>query len=280
MKPIKINITNPGNYGSEEIQGLYPCWPSEYIIWNNDENHNCHVWVDCWDGVEKSTAQYKVAVLMEPKSLCPYNYDIVYNMLNIFDLVFTTYPEDIHLHTKYRYYQGGARSFIRPEERQVYEKSKNICAIISQKNFLPGHNVRHSIKNKIQSIKPNLVDFINPPMLNKVSGLKDYRFELVIENEDSKFFSEKLIDSMLAGCIPIYWTQHSSNYLNCFNLNGIITFQTPDELYQQLYDGIFNEELYQNKLKAIQYNFEKAKEYISFGDILWNAGLGNLLNKI
>jgi len=131
----------------------------------------------------------------------------------------------------------------------------------------------------IQMGRPDLVDFINPPMTSKVSGLKDYRFELVVENEDSNFFSEKPIDSMLCGCIPIYWTQRTPSYLNCFDMNGIVLFQTPEELYQKLCDGVFNEEFYQDRLQAVKYNFEKAKDYVSFGDVLWNAGLDNFLKK-
>jgi len=282
MRQINVNITNPGNYGSEETQGLYPCWPSTHIKWDNTKEHDCRIWVDYWEGVESSTAKLKVAVLVEPKSLCPHNYSKVNSMLDAFDLVFSTYPEDVLIHPKYRYYRGGARSFIRPEEREVYEKNKNICAIVSRKNFLPGHNVRHHIKSMIQMGRPDLVDFINPPMASKVSGLKDYRFELVVENEDSNFFSEKPIDSMLCGCIPIYWTQRTPSYLNCFDMNGIVLFQTPEELYQKLCDGVFNEEFYQDRLQAVKYNFEKAKDYVSFGDVLWNAGLDNFLknNKI
>lgn len=278
MAQINLNITNPGNYGVEEILGKYPCWVSKYIKWDNNIHHSCHIWVDYWNGVEQSTANYKIAVLMEPKTLCPHNYQIVLDKLNIFDLIFTTYPEDLSIHSKYRYYHGGSRSFIRPEERLIYNKSKNICSIVSHKNFLPGHILRHNIKNKLQLNTSDLIQYINPPMDNKASGLKDYRFELVIENEDSSFFSEKLIDSMLCGCIPIYWSSQDVSYLNIFDLEGIILFKDEIEFYNMLYSNYFTQELYESKLKAIKYNFEKAKEFTSFGDILWNAGLKDFLN--
>ena len=35
----------------------------------------------------------------------------------------------------------------------------------------------------------------------------------------------------------------------------------------------FTEDLYNSKLKAVEYNFKVAQNYVSLGDILWNAGL-------
>ena len=41
---------------------------------------------------------------------------------------------------------------------------------------------------------------------NKLAGLKDYMFTIVIENVvDDCWFTEKLMDSLLTGTIPIYW---------------------------------------------------------------------------
>lgn len=275
----KINIINPGNYGIEESHGIYPCNPSQHIKWTQEPSNIC-VWVDYWDGVFTSTHKIKIAVVMEPISLCPYNYEFIISNEDQFDLIYTLYPEfknKLKNPHKVKYYNGGCRSFIHPEQRNIYPKTLNICSIMSHKNTLPGHNLRHSIKNHQVDNNFRFIDYVNPPMDNKASGLKDYRFELVIENEDSPFFSEKLIDSMLCGCIPIYWSNNSIDYLDEFDLDGIIFFSNENELFDLLNSNFFTQELYESKLKAIKYNFEKAKEFISFGDVLWNAGLKDFL---
>jgi hypothetical protein len=274
MKHIILNTTNPGNHGHEEILGIMPCWPSEYIIWDNNQYSDYHVWVDCWDGVSDFKAKYKIAVLMEPKTLTPHNYEIVESTINQFDLVFTHYKEDVVKNSKYKYYPGGCRSFIAPDQRMIYKKDKDICCIMSSKTFMPGHGLRHKIKNYLSDNNMiNKIDYNNPPMDRKIDGVKDYRFELVIENEDSSHFSEKLIDSMLCGCIPVYWKNIDTSYLNMFDLNGIIFFKDEYDFYTKLNSKYFTKELYDSKIKAIKYNFEKAKEFINFGDVLWNYGL-------
>jgi hypothetical protein len=280
MNKIKLNTLNPGNHGPEEILGVMPCWPSNYIEWSQEPSDTC-VWVDYWEGVVESSHKYKIAVLLEPKSLCPHNYSIVENLIDHFDLVFIHYKEDINKNPKYRYYEGGCRCFISPNDRMLYPKSKNISSVVSPKRFMEGHHLRHLIKHKItnniDSAYYNTVDYLNPPMDRKVDGIKDYRFELVIENEDADFFSEKILDSMVCGCIPIYWNVKTKEHLKMFDMDGIIFFDTPDKLLEMISNGYFTQELYESKLKAIKYNFEKAKEFISFGDALWNAGLKDFL---
>ena len=276
----KINIKNPGNYGLEEFHGIYPCNPSQYIEWSHEPS-DIGVWVDCWDGVLTSTHKTKIAVVMEPMSLCPHNYEFIINHEDQFDLIYVTYPEfkdKLKNPNKIKYYEGGCRSFIHPEQRNIYSKTLNICSIVSHKNILPGHNLRHAIKNHQIANNFNFIDYVNPPMDDKAMGLKDYRFELIIENEDSPFFSEKLIDSMLCGCIPIYWNSNNLDYLSKFDLDGIVFFKDKDELYNLLNSNYFTQELYESKLEAVKYNFDKAKEFISFGDVLWHAGLKDFLN--
>lgn len=276
----KINIINPGNYGIEETKGISPSTPSKYIEWTQEPSDIC-IWVDYWEGVIESSHKYKIAVLMEPKSLCPHNHDMVERLLDYFDLVFVHYEEDTIKNSKYKYYNGGSRCFIIPEGREIHNKTKNISSIVSNKNSMEGHILRHTIKNKIlndtNSAYYNTIDYLNPPMDRKVDGIKDYRFELVIENEDADFFSEKILDSMVCGCIPIYWNVKTKEHLKMFDMDGIIFFDTPDKLLEMISNGYFTQELYESKLKAIKYNFEKAKEFISFGDVLWNAGLKDFL---
>ena len=169
---MEVNLIMSGNYGPEETTNSYPCWSGKYLTWTHGHSNLC-IWVDTPGGynefqvltnqVLNSNAQYKVLVLMEPISLCPRTYDYALQYEHMFDLIFSTYPNfGSHNKDKYKYYHGGARSFIRPEERMIYTKSKNISGIVSNKIFLPGHEVRHIIKNHHQENNMGLIDYLNP----------------------------------------------------------------------------------------------------------------------
>ena len=117
---------------------------------------------------------------------------------------------------------------------------------------MPGHQLRHHIRNNLQH---PLITYNNPPQEEKHLGTKDFMFELVIENEQGPFFSEKLIDAMLVGCIPVYWSRGKHDVsLEVFDRDGIITFEDVEELYEMLRNqqDHFNVDVYTSKMKAIK----------------------------
>lgn len=159
-----------------------------------------------------------------------------------------------------------------------FMKSQKICVVLClQKNISPGHILRHEIRDDLQRLNNSYIEYINPPLTRKVDGLKDYRYELVIENEDSPFFSEKLIDSMVCGCIPVYWSNGDSSYLDIFDKDGIILFSDKDDLLKKINENVFTENFYTDRLDAVRTNFEVAQTYISLGDVLWNCGIKDLI---
>lgn len=277
-------MCNPGNWGSEEIKGEWPCVPSQYLEWVEEPQDLC-IWVDCWLSpcieILSSNIKYKVAVLVEPFELCPFNYNWILAHQDEFDLIYSTYPQFGEKETnpdKFKLLSGGARSYLHPNEWDIYPKSKNITSIVSPKRFMEGHQLRHQIKDTYQPI--NVIDYLNPPMDKKIDALRDYRFEVVIENEDGPFFSEKLIDSLLAGCIPLYWSSNDNKkHLSMFDENGIVYFQNKEEFDNLINSGDLNEQFYLDRIEAVKHNFEEAKHYASLGDMLWKNGIKELLGK-
>ena len=278
---------NPGNYGPEELQGKWPTTPSKHIEWSTDPQEIA-VWVDSGGGAnqyndlllqyDKINAKHNIMVLVEPIKLCPNNYQFVQDHSDKFDLIFSTYQDFGDGSDKYNYYRGGLRSYIKPSEFNIYKKSKNICCVMSNRSgTMPGYDVRHSIRDLVSRNMPTAIDYNNPPLQDKHIGTMDYRYELVIKNEDDKFFSEKILDAMLVGCIPIYWTSTVDYLSEAFDMNGIVTFQNEEQFFNALHAGCFTKELYQKNIEAVKYNFEQSKKYISFGDVLWNHGLGNFI---
>ena len=281
----KVNLYwDKWNFGVEERRGEHPSTPSQFIEYTNDPT-DIGIFVD-YDGsydhhetiVKNSNHKYKVMVQMEPASFNRALHQWIIKNEHLFDMIFVHYPAwkgSGKYPEKYHYYIAGSRTFIKPKDRQIYPKSKNITAIFSQKNFgLVGHNMRHEIRDWSKS-NPNIIEFNNP--VEKVDGLKDYRYEVVIENEFPYFLTEKQLDSILTGCLPIVWGHPNTKPFEEFDKNGFIFFQNNEELYKILNSGLLTEEYYNSKIDALKYNFEIAKKYLSFGDIIWKAGLKELI---
>lgn len=272
MSRIPMNLHFTGNYGAQEKASEYPCVPSKYIQWVDDSSDYL-VTVDEYQNLPEGNHKYNIAVLMEPVTLTKHNYDFVLANKENYDIIFSLYSDYGDGSDRFKYYPGGARTFIRPEEQSVYSKTKNITSVVSKKRMTHHHHIRHSIKQWHQDNDIRAVDYHNPPLGEKVAGLYEYRFELVIENEDSANFSEKLIDSMLCGCIPIYYTDMDLSYLQMFDMNAIVIVRSESEVQELLISNKLNEEYYNSRLDAVKHNFEVAKRYTSLGDVLWNYGL-------
>ena len=79
-----------------------------------------------------------------------------------------------------------------------------------------------------------------------------------MENHQSQhYFSEKLLDVILCGCVPIYWGCNTIG--EHFNLDGFITFSNREELFDIL--PTISMELYNSKLDAVKENLEICQKY-------------------
>jgi len=155
---------------------------------------------------------------------------------------------------------------------QIYNKNKMTSFITSNKNMCVGHQFRLDCLNKIQQKNLN-VDLYGRGINeidSKLQGLKDYRFCIAMENDyTNNYFTEKLLDCMLSGTIPIY--HGCKNIEKYFDINGIITFETVDELIDILNN--LTEENYKSRLSAIQKNYEIALTWWEDNDRLFNKYL-------
>jgi len=57
----------------------------------------------------------------------------------------------------------------------------------------------------------------------------------------------------------------------------MLFFENEIQLLNLINSGTLNEEFYNSKLDSIKYNFNIAQKYLSFGDIIWNSGLKELI---
>jgi hypothetical protein len=195
--------------------------------------------------------------LLESPEVTASYYDYVLKNPDKFSKIFT-FSKEILESCKNSYFLPIGGCWIKEKDRKIYEKSKLISLISSEKNFTTGHKLRRKIVDRLT----NRVSLYGPPnnhIENKITGLKDYMFQIVVENNKSDyFFTEKLIDCLQTGVIPIYWGCPSIG--DFFDTDGILSFDTMEDL-EKILESL-SKELYESKKKSIETNFEKSKEYI------------------
>ena len=110
-------------------------------------------------------------------------------------------------------------------------KPELISIIASKKKSSEGHKLRHELIEYARDKRISLKTFGKGYQYldNKQDGHLPFRFSVIIENSKSDgYFTEKLIDAILCGSIPIYWGDPSVG--KYFNLNGFIQCQNLEDL--------------------------------------------------
>lgn len=201
--------------------------------------------------------------LLEPRELIPDVYNYVESNYKQFKAIYSHDLEFIKKVNGIFVPFGGC--WIDKQDYGIHPKLKNFSIIASGKMQLPGHVLRHQIINA-SSGKIDVYGNGYRPIKDKITGLKDYRYHFAIENCKKDFwFTEKLIDCLMTGTIPIYWGCPSIG--SFFNDDGFIIFDTLPELKEKL--KLCTPEYYESKLPAIRENIELACKYILAEDWLY-----------
>lgn len=217
--------------------------------------------------VEQVSSKYKVAWIYECRAIHPEVYEYVHLVQHKFDYIFT-FDETLLKRGKPYTKNLFGTTRIKDCDAQIYPKNKNLCLIASQKKYAQGHKIRHAIADTIGNryeIDLYGRKYKEFPEGAKVDFLKDYRFEITLENSKLvNYFTEKIIDAFRVGTVPIYWG--CPNISDFFNPDGIIAFNSGKELKNILNDLSLEE--YNCRMPAIRENFELAKKWRIRDDIL------------
>jgi glycosyltransferase involved in cell wall biosynthesis len=242
-------------------------------------------------GVIKINRGKVVADIHEPPYLFDQQqvYDLVYENYHMFDRILT-YDEKLLTLPNAMFRNGGYECVLNKSVHtceyptlmdtslfQVYPKNKKLSFITSNKTFTDGHKFRVSCVEALRTSQLPVdvygVGYRTIPA--KLEGLKDYQYSIAIENGiHQNYFTEKILDCFLTGTIPIY--RGCPNIGNFFNMDGIITFNTQEELldivaYLQNNDYIVDSSI-------IQDNFNRALSYQYDNDALYKKFIQNLIN--
>ena len=211
-----------------------------------DSNHSIFV-----------VGKHKIGWLLETREVDTRRYDNFENYMNNLDFILThdqelldKYPDK----TKFTIFGG---TWINTNNYGMHPKSKNISMIYSDKQFLSGHKLRHQIAQSVSGI--DLYGRGTPrPIQYKEDALLDYRYSIVIENaKTNNYFTEKLVDCLITGTIPIYWG--CPNVGDFFDTDGMIIVNNLEEV--QAVVGTLNENEYIKRIEAVKKNLELAKQY-------------------
>jgi hypothetical protein len=220
----------------------------------------------CTNIHNKINSKWKFGWIMESREINPAPYNRFESYKDNYDCVFThdpvllsKYPDKAKL-----YIIGGC--WIKDKNYGIHKKTKDMSMIYSEKKQTEGHKLRHFISDKINKRAELFGKGVNKPIDTKEEALLDFRYSIVIENtKQNNYFTEKLIDCLVVGTIPIYWG--CPNIPDYFNMDGILTFNTAEELKEIL--PKLTEDFYIENISAIKENLELARKFCVTEDWLY-----------
>lgn len=201
-----------------------------------------------------------VALLIEPPALHRGHYDRTIQFADEFDYILSFWKDFLEQFGEKGLFYPLGGSWISPINQHIPLKTKNICIIVSEKTGAEGHRMRHDTVQLLASrYHIDVYGRGYKPFERKAPILADYRYAIVIESwRGNDYFSEKLIDALSMGCVPIYCG--CPNIGDYFRKDGIIRFDTLSKL-ENIIIQVVNEADYHMRAAAIKENFERCKKY-------------------
>jgi hypothetical protein len=252
----------PGNGGL----GLAHATANEtpfFFRWDRTEGDAAiKVWTDGrLDEAAQDGAERKIALLLESPAVNPGLYEREFGE---FDYVLTHQRSLAERGDKFLWYPLGG-SWIPLSQWGPYKKHGMTSMFLSEKQLTDGHQLRHKVSELLTGIDV-FGHGVGRWIESKAWGLRDYRYHIVIENTRSEdYFSEKLIDALAMGCIPIYWGCPALS--RWFNMGGILPFDSLDELHFIL--QLISADEYELRRPSITDNIIRAQEYRCAEDWIW-----------
>lgn len=234
---------------------------SKYIEWVSDGTGEATFYIDSTLAQAQSdnVSGPKYGWLLESKYITPQIVESVKQYpekyLEVFDIIFTHNQELLKIDSKFKWVP--AQGFW-IKEPKIYEKSKMISMIASNKQMCEGHRLRLEWIERLWG-QVDLYGRGFNEIANKEEGLCDYMFSVAIENgQYETYFTEKLLDCFATGTIPVYLG--APDIGKYFNKDGIIDLSEEFDV---------SDEIYYNKMNAIKENLEKAKEMEVLEDFIF-----------
>lgn len=146
---------------------------------------------------------------------------------------------------------------IKMPSTYLENKRFGVSFMCGPKQLIEGHHLRHQIFNNQNQVTTPTEYFYKGEKRPCWSSM----FHIAVENSRNQgYFTEKIVDAFLSKTIPIYWG--CPNLGDFFDLDGVITFNTADELTMILNN--LTEEDYDKRKDAMEYNYNQSLKYADF----------------
>ena len=258
----KYNLVGGGfnNYDNNNKASSIHRQESKFIKWV-DSGAEETFYVDCYISLafDDTHSKKKYAWLLESANICPdVLEDVKRNYLHyvrVYDAIFTHHKDLLKLHSKFKFSPLYGSWIAEPK---LYDKTKLVSMICSNKVMCEGHKHRLSWAQKLQG----KVDFYGRgfnEIESKEEGLVDYMFSVAIENASyESYFTEKIQDCFATGTIPVYLGAPDID--KHFNMDGVIVLSDEFDV---------SEDIYYSKMDAIKDNLERVKEMEILEDFIF-----------
>jgi len=198
----------------------------------------------------------KIAWLLEPPWK-PAHYRDAAQLIDVFDYVLTYWGCAPGYGNKVLFYPLGG-SWIKPADWGAFAKAELVSLMVSDKYESEGHQLRHQIANELP-LAEHTYGRGTREIDSKVEALRPYHYSIVVESwRGDWYFSEKLIDCLSQGTVPIYWG--CPDIGRFFNTEGILRFTTLSEL-DYIYRHVISSDDYLKRYGAVRENLELARAY-------------------
>ncbi len=161
-------------------------------------------------------------------------------------------------------------------------KKKNVDELMTHKNkfcnFIysnPTPKKRIEFFRKLNKYKKvdsggRVLNNLGYNVVNKIEFLKNYKFTIAFESESYPgYTSEKIIEPMIAGSLPIYWGNEFIG--RDFNTNSFLNlndFHSDEEMIEKIIELDNNDELYKQYLIQPWFNNNKINEFANKNEII------------
>lgn len=235
-----------------------------------DYDKTVEIWLDTFQGIQESTAEVKIFILVEPNEVSGLNQNII-SRQDLFTKILSYDERVLNAVTNGMLFEYGTK-WVEIEKYDFPEKTFSVSNVCGHKTLTKNHHLRKQLWYRQEEIKIPRNFFISQyGGIDYVEGAKtlgdskfpmfESMFHICIENTCRKYlFTEKINDAILCKSIPIY--------LGCPNIDqyydkqGLFQVDSVDEIIELC--NKLTENDYQERLPFIEENHKRAFNWIDY----------------
>jgi hypothetical protein len=232
------------------------------------------LFVDYIPQKNEDLSSINIFVLQEPNEYFGYH-DWVIKNKELFSIILT-WSDKVLNNCENAIFLPFGSTWLKPKQYEKnYEKKFQVSHVRGNLLKTYGHSLRFEYHDRSHELKipykswevAGIREQIETCAAAKCELFGDAQFGVVIENTSHRgYFTEKIMEMFLFKTIPVYWG--CSNITDFFRQEGIITFTSIDDAIYQLNN--LDESYYNNHLEAINENYNRALQYISYEQNITN----------